>query len=181
MNRSLMLLPAAVLILAGCGGDSGDSTGTDEASSGASESAGSNAGSDSGTESDQAEPKPRAPIDVADDLASQIDPIRETTEITEDNDPNDLIGRPGGYIAAAVIEDDRLPCDNGLGADCGATIEQFETPEAAQERSDYIQGLMGADGPLGTEYNYVDGDLLLRVTGELKPSEAEEYEAAFTG
>lgn len=177
MSRSLMLLPAAVLLLAGCGGGSADSTSTNETSSGDSEAA----ESDTRPEPDQPEPEPRTPIDAADDLASQIDAITRTTEITEDNDPNDLLGRPGGYIAAAVIEDDRAKCLDGLGAECGATIEQFETPEAAQERSDYIQGLLGADGPLGTEYNYVDGDLLLRVTGELKPSEAEEYEIAFAG
>ena len=35
-------------------------------------------------------------------------------------------------------------------------------------------------GGLLTEYDYLDGSALLRVSGELKPSEAKEYEAAFS-
>ncbi len=34
---------------------------------------------------------------------------------------------------------------------------------------------------LGSEYNYIRGDLLLRVSGELPPSAAEVYSAAFNG
>ena len=42
--------------------------------------------------------------------------------ITEDNDPNDLIGRPSGYTDAAVVYDSEAECTE-LGVDCGATIE----------------------------------------------------------
>ncbi len=34
---------------------------------------------------------------------------------------------------------------------------------------------------LGTEYDYVRDGLLLRVAGDLKPSQAKAYEKAFVG
>lgn len=99
--------------------------------------------------------------------------------MTEDNDPNDLLGRPNGYKAAAVIKDPRLdePCDD-LGVDCGVTIEEWDSAEDAKDRSDYIQGLLEEAPMLGSEYHYLDGPILVRVTGELSPSVAEEYEKA---
>jgi hypothetical protein len=33
---------------------------------------------------------------------------------------------------------------------------------------------------LGTEYATVRGNLILRVSGKLKPSDADQYKAAFT-
>jgi hypothetical protein len=98
--------------------------------------------------------------------------------ITEDNDPNDLIGRPTGYIDAAVLYDSNLTCDE-LGVGCGATLEIWPDAMAAQARSDYIQGILTESPVLGTEYNYLSGHALLRVTGDIKPSLAAEYEAAF--
>jgi hypothetical protein len=103
----------------------------------------------------------------------------QVVEITEDNDPNDLIGRPNGYVKAAVIYDPRIPeCDNPE-VSCGATVEVFADESAAKRRSDYIQGLMEEAPILGSEYHYLDGATLLRVSGDLDPSAAEEYEAAF--
>lgn len=142
-------ITAAVLVLAGCGGD-------DTAASGGA-------------------------VEASERIEAAVDSVTETTEITEDNDPNDLIGRPNGYEAAVVIYDDRTECDE-IGAECGATIEEFGSESDAEERSDYIQGILDAGGAMfGTEYHYLDGGLLLRVSGELKPSEAEEYETAFAG
>ena len=65
--------------------------------------------------------------------------------------------------------------------DCGATVEQWPDAAAAQRRLDYIQGIRGAAPALGSEWTTRNGNLLLRVTGELPPSAAKAYEAAFTG
>ena len=118
------------------------------------------------------------------DLATVVETVRsgvpeatEVVDITEDNDPNDLIGRPNGYVGGAVFYDSRLACDD-LSVDCGATLEEWPDEAAAQERSDYIQGLLAETPAFGSEYHYLVDGFLLRVNGDLKPSEAEAYEAA---
>lgn len=113
-------------------------------------------------------------------LQEGIDQVRKVVAVTEDNDPNDLIGRPNGYIDAAVIYDKRATCSE-LGADCGATIEVWPTAEDARARSDYIQKTLKDNKMLGTEYDTLQGPMLLRVTGELKPSAAKVYAEVFTG
>lgn len=103
---------------------------------------------------------------------------KKITTITEDNDPNDLIGRPGGYVSAAVIRDSGADCDD-LGSDCGAVVEVFDTSEEAQARSDYIQAILKDNPVFGTEWQAVKGNALLRVSGVLKPSTADKYLDAF--
>jgi hypothetical protein len=108
--------------------------------------------------------------------------VTELVEITEDNDPNNLIGRPNGYVAASVLVDSRLPrCTSAnLGDDCGAIIEQWPDQAAAQRRNDYVQSVLRTMPIVGQQWITVKGNLLLRVTGQLKPSAAEAYKAAFT-
>ena len=62
----------------------------------------------------------------------------------------------------------------------GATVEAFDSKSDAVRRSDYIQGILKDAPMLGTEYNYVRDNVLLRVSGELPPSIASKYKAAFT-
>jgi hypothetical protein len=64
---------------------------------------------------------------------------------------------------------------------CGAGIEQWPDEAAAQQRGEYIKTMLSSAPFLGTEYQTVQGNLLLRVSGKLKPSAAEAYKAAFTG
>ena len=113
-------------------------------------------------------------------VADEVGSVKKVMVITEDNDPNDLIGRPGGYLSAAVIHDQGGDqSDPEPGVAYGATIEVFEDESAAQDRSDYIQNILKDSPMLGTEYNYVNGAALLRVSGEIKPSVASQYETAF--
>ena len=67
-------------------------------------------------------------------LAKSISRVEKVVKITEDNDPNNLIGRPNGYVSAAVLYDSRTKCSSGLGADCGATVEQWPSPADAKAR-----------------------------------------------
>lgn len=118
---------------------------------------------------------------TADSVAALIEKAVDVEAITidEDNDPNDLIGRPNGYDAAVVLKDPRVEdCGSDLGVDCGATIEEWDDADAAENRSEYIKGLQSGSSIFGSEYHYLVGNVLVRVTGELKPSEAEEYEEA---
>jgi len=117
-----------------------------------------------------------------DEMVSSIEElpsVEKVVRLTEDNDPNDLIGRPYGYDHAAVFVDSRLEC-GPPGVDCGAFLEVWGDAEEAKHRSEYIQALQKGAPMLGTEFHYLDGPMLLRVNGELGPSAADEYEQAFT-
>lgn len=52
------------------------------------------------------------------------------------------------------------------------------TTAAAQARETYIQGILKADPMLGAEYDYVVGDVLVRVSQYLTPAQAQAYQAA---
>lgn len=122
---------------------------------------------------------PANALDVASALQVEVPTIIAITEVTEINDSNGLIGRPGQYTSAAWITDSAAD-QAQTGIDGGAVVEVFANPEDAQARSDYIQSvLQGAGGVLGTEYHYMDGMVLLRVSGVLMPSQAAVYQAAF--
>jgi hypothetical protein len=100
---------------------------------------------------------------------------------TEDNDPNNLLGRPNGYSSRASADlpggdraADRYSVDRGL------VVEVFDSAELAQKRSDYIKGLQADNPILGTEWHYLTGDGtgLVRVSGNVKPSLAKKIQAA---
>ncbi len=102
--------------------------------------------------------------------------------ITETDDANNLIGRPGQYVSKVAFVDSRVgvPIDPAEpGNEGGGSIEVFADGADAQVRSDYIQETLQSLGPIaGTEYHYLAGPILVRVTGELAPSMAAGHEAA---
>jgi hypothetical protein len=106
-------------------------------------------------------------------LEIQIPQIVDVITMTEDNDKNNLIGRPGQYDAASFMADKRLGCHaaghyDGLSIDCGAKIERWPSEADAKTRMKDIQDKLKTYG-LGAEWDYVRGRLLLRLAGELKP------------
>ncbi len=118
---------------------------------------------------------------LATQLKAKVPSVTKIVTITENNDPNNKIGRPNGYVSAAVLYDPSLNCDAaGLGVDCGATIEVWPTEAAATARATYIQGILSGGG-MGSEWDFVKGGALLRVSGTLKPSAAGLYGANFGG
>jgi serine/threonine-protein kinase len=132
-----------------------------------------------------AQPAPAATAQsAAEAIKAAVPEITRVIPLTEDNDSNNLLGRPNGYTAAVVLVDSRSTavCDLAKpGADCGATVEQWPDQDAAQRRADYIQGIRASMQGLGTEWTIVKDNLLLRVTGNLTPSVEKAYEAAFKG
>ena len=121
-------------------------------------------------------------MEAAAALKAEIPQIGKIIEITEANDANDLLGRPGQYDAGSFMEDKRLGCSgpsfDELSIDCGAKIERWGSQDDAQARADDIQQKL-KDFGLGAEWDYVKGRLLLRVAGALKPTEAKIYEDTF--
>lgn len=112
-------------------------------------------------------------------------PITDSAAITETNDANNLIGRPGQYMSKVTFADSRVgaPIDQAApGNEAGGSIEVFANDSDAQARSDYIQQTLKSLGPIaGTEYHYLSGPVLVRVNGELVPSAAADYESAVAG
>lgn len=126
-----------------------------------------------------AAPAPKTAGQVAAAIKPKIRQVSRVVVWTEETDANNLLGRPGGYTSAATLVDRRAECtDPQPGVDCGAKLEVFRTAEEAQARADYIARILKAAPLLGTEYHYLGGPTLLRVTGELTPTQAKAYEAA---
>ncbi|MEU7923468.1 hypothetical protein [Micromonospora zamorensis] len=100
----------------------------------------------------------------------------------EDTDPNDLLGRPNGYLSRASAD---LPGGDPeaekFGIDRGLVVEVFAAAADVDRRSEYIQTALKAAAPiLGTEYHYRadNGRVLVRVSGKVKPTAAKKIEAA---
>jgi hypothetical protein len=117
---------------------------------------------------------------LADELKGSSKTATKVVTITEDNDPNNLIGRPNGYDSAAVIYDAGGSCDD-VSSDCGLVIEVFSDEASAKSRGEYIQGILKGSPALGSEWDYVKGNALLRVSGKLSPSTNTTYAEAFGG
>ena len=117
-------------------------------------------------------------------IEAKVPSVNKVVTITEANDENNLIGRPNGYTSAALLFDSRVKCDKGetqtWKGSC-AEIEMFASVDAAQRRAAYIQGILKAAPILGNEYDYLNGNALLRIVGTVKPSVARQYNKAFGG
>jgi len=108
-------------------------------------------------------------------------PIARMVVFTPESDPNELMGRPGGYISKGNFSDLRIAEDSydtdDLGVDVGGSVEVFETPQDAERRYQYLMTI-GKMIPFLTEYGYVVENVLLRLSKKLTPEQAEEYGTA---
>jgi len=59
----------------------------------------------------------------------------------------------------------------------GGGIEVFGNHSDAQARADYIQAIVKAS-PIFAEYDYVSGDVVIRISHYLSPAQAAEYKTA---
>jgi hypothetical protein len=108
-------------------------------------------------------------------------PIGEVETYNVDNDPNELMGRPGQYISKSIFNDTRLdpdPISEEFDVQNGGSIEVFENKNDAVRREEYLRDVTQAIGPFA-EYSYREGAVLLRLSHRLTPKQAKEYEAAF--
>ena len=95
----------------------------------------------------------------------------------ENSDPNNLLGRPNGYLGRASFDVEGGDPDAGqFGIDRGGVVEIFPSAAAALNRSSYIQETLKTVGIFGTEYHYLAGPVLVRITGKVKPSVAVKFE-----
>ena len=110
-------------------------------------------------------------------------PIGEATVYGAASDPNHLLGRPGGYTSKAAFTDTRINPNDARdttpgSVDLGGSVEVFATSGDATAREQYIQAAEKAAPIVGTEYDYVSGPVLLRVSQVLTPQQAAQYKAA---
>lgn len=121
---------------------------------------------------------------VADALRNAGVPLTVTKAYTAADDPNHLLGRPGGYASKVAFSDARVSAaDVDFRApdalERGGSVEVFPAPGEATARMKGVQAvLQGASGVLGSEYDYVSGPVLVRVSGLLTPDQAQVYQRA---
>ncbi|WP_433803549.1 hypothetical protein [Actinomycetospora sp. CA-084318] len=138
----------------------------------------------SGCSSTPDAPPPQTAQQIVSDLTAKIGTAKPGQVITAQNAPNKLLGRPGQYTSAAIFTDSRVPKDSQnpdqLSTDNGGKVEVFASEDEAKSRYDYIQGL-AKQTPLAAEYDYLSGPVLVRVTKNLDPDAAKQYQDALGG
>jgi hypothetical protein len=132
-----------------------------------------------------APPKAAPPKDANTVLAALLKAVptaKAGTVITEANDGNHLIGRPGQYTSKVTFTDSRIKAGDVLGNDptdvgFGGSVEVFANAKDAKARADYIQAIVKSM-PALLEYDYAHGNVVVRVSHLLPPSQAGEYDKA---
>ncbi|GKQ35181.1 hypothetical protein [Streptomyces sp. A012304] len=111
-------------------------------------------------------------------LTKAITSTKAATVYTAATDPNQLLGRPNGYTSKADFTDSRAKPKLDDEVQNGGSVEIYSDPADAQDRAKYIADTLDKMKIFGTEYHYLNGGILLRVSGALTPDQAAEYEAA---
>lgn len=103
-------------------------------------------------------------------------PIKNIIVYTEETDPNNQLGRPNGYISKANFADDR--CEQYDATDPeGGNFEVFKNVEDCTDRKEYLESVYKANS-IFRMYMYQFDNVLFRLSRELTPSQAAEYEIA---
>lgn len=113
----------------------------------------------------------------------KVEHVADISAVTEDNDPNGNLNKPGGYTATVYYSDDRISLDKSIhgntvieqGTDGGGGIEVYATVEDAEKRRDYLATFDGGIFASGT--HTVIGTVLVRTSNELTASQQQEMEA----
>jgi hypothetical protein len=146
-----------------------DAAETDVSEAGAASDADSEAGS--GTQTELVALTEDAIVDA---LSASDLPVTDLDVFDAETDPNSLLGRPGQYTIKVSWEDGRLTDS----LDPSGTIEVFPDVESMQRRADYVEQI-GQDSPMLLQWIFTDErtGAVLRVSSDLTPDQAAEYEA----
>ena len=102
-------------------------------------------------------------------------PINDYKAYDESSDENGLLGRPGSYTSKVNFNDISLGYDPSFDVLNGGSIEVFANNEDCQARADYIAE-NAKIFPSLTEYDYVYGVVLLRLSSQYLPAQTESWE-----
>jgi hypothetical protein len=102
-------------------------------------------------------------------------PIGQVTALTPENDPNQLLGRPGQYTGKVQFEDTRVNDGDSNPLALGGSIEVFANPNDAKRRAEYVQAITTSSS-LFAEYSWQVDSVFLRLDNAFTPTQAAEYE-----
>jgi hypothetical protein len=109
-------------------------------------------------------------------------PIGASFTYNAGNDLNHDLGRPGQYIGKVNFKDTRLSSTEqgpAILVHNGGSIEVFANTTDARHRFTYLQALSkSAEEREFMEYEYLDGVVVLRLSGLLTPDQAAQYQRA---
>ncbi|WP_406458212.1 hypothetical protein OH768_28300 [Streptomyces sp. NBC_01622] len=115
-------------------------------------------------------------------LSAAVSAAKQSGIVTAANDGNHLLGRPNQYTSKVTFTDSRIKASDVEGTDKGdvdrgGAIEVFADPADAKARAKYIQAVTKSM-PVFSEYDYVHGTVLVRVSHYLTPTQAAGYKDA---
>lgn len=126
-------------------------------------------------------PEPVTALRVAEQLQAAVPSITLVTEVTEANDSTGSLGQPGKYISAAWITDAAATVPEEQSIVRGAVVEVFASEAEAQARLQTLAEDIALGPAFNAEYQYLQGTVLLRVSGKLGDAQAALYAEAFRG
>lgn len=117
------------------------------------------------------------------DRIKDVDGITGYSGVTEDNDPNGNLNKPGGYTSTVFFAYDKVEDPHGVldgtiienGTNGGGSIEVYATEEDAVKREEYLASYDGSI--LASGSHKVVGTILVRTSNELTASQQKELEA----
>ncbi|MFD8726160.1 hypothetical protein ACFV2H_51720 [Streptomyces sp. NPDC059629] len=175
MKQSLTTAGATLLIatLAACSSTKADTSGTPSSPDAATHSV---------TAKQDTASKPLTASTAFDKISAVVTSAKLGGIVTAENDPNHLLGRPNQYTSKVTFTDSRIKASDVEGTDKddvdrGGAVEVFADAAGAQARAKYIETIIKSM-PAFTEYDYVQGTTLVRVSQYLTPAQAGEYKAA---
>lgn len=110
-----------------------------------------------------------------------IDEITDARAVTEDNDPNGNLNKPGGYTATIYFESKNVNQSQLFetdlikkGTEAGGAIEVYANEEDAKKREEYLATFDG--GIFASGSHKVVGTTLIRTSDKLSASKQNELE-----
>ena len=108
-----------------------------------------------------------------------IPTITGVEAVTESNDPNGSLNKPGGYTSAIYFTDsevqDQIDGSDIIakGTDAGGQIEVYKSPEEAQKRNTYLSAFDGV-GLFNFGSHEVCGTCVIRTSSKLTATQQKE-------
>ena len=120
----------------------------------------------------QAEPQMYTAEEIVNLFIEKGLPLGKLEIYDEETDLNKLLGRPNQYTSKVNFEDTRV---KQIGEYVeGGTVEIFNNEADAQNRETYLNTVTSTFSP-SAQYMYRYGVVLLRISYDLLPDQAEEY------
>ena len=111
----------------------------------------------------------------------RVDTITAMAAVTEDHDPNEKLGKQGGYIGCIYWSDNQVDKSKiyeysndviEVGTEGGGAIEIYNTVEEATARDTYLASFDGSGFASGSHYVY--GTIIIRTSDHLSGTKQQE-------